>query len=318
MGGIEDIRPAVLSCAVWLAAGAAVAQPTPPASVSVQAPPSNSTEVSGIVVQSRASKTNKAFEMAVGKLVHDLGQPGPIGQIARWREPVCPKVMGLTQSFDDFVSQRIKDVAARVGAPSALACREFNVLVMFTTEPQKLMNDVRDRHPALLGYHFIGERKALATFRGPVQSWYVTATSMKTGIKNYRTARQIDVANAPGPPTGTGSHIPPEFTSEFALELVVIDANQLEGQAIGPVADKISMLVLSKPAERDTQGECSPLPSVMDVLDAKCPSAGSIDGLTAYDEAFLKGLYAYEGSELRAFERAKIAERITEESGTRH
>jgi hypothetical protein len=248
----------------------------------------------------------------VGKLVRDLGQPGPIGQIARWREPICPKVMGLTQGFDDFVSQRIKDVAAQVGAPHDQACHDFNVLVTFTTEPERLMADVRDHHPALLGYHVIGERRALATFQGPIDSWYVTATSMKTGIKNYRTARRVDVANGPELPTGTGSHIPPEFASEFALELVVIDANRLDGQAIGPVADKIAMLILSKPAAREADRKCSPLPSVMDVLDANCPS---VEGLTAYDKAFLEGLYAYQGNELRAFEREKIAQRIIKAAG---
>ena len=305
----------ILGCGLWLAAGVVAAEPTPSSSTTVQGAPSDSTEVSGIVVQAHKSKTDKAFEAAVGKLVHDLGRPGPIGQIARWREPICPRVMGLTQSFDDFVSQRIGDDASEVGAPHSQTCHDFNVLVVFTTEPQKLMADVRDHHPALLGYHFSGETKALATFQGPMESWYVTATSIKTGIKDYRTARQVDVAYAPGPPTGTGSHIPPELVSEFALELVVIDANPLDGQEIGPVADKIAMLVLSKPAERETRGECSPLPSVMDVLDPKCPSAKSIDGLTSYDKAFLKGLYSYQGNELRAFERAKIAERIVQETG---
>jgi hypothetical protein len=314
-------RPWLLACAVCLTASIADAQPAlkPPAAGALQAAPAASapSTVGGIVVEARrAPRSDKALEQAVGKLVRDLGQPGPIGQIARWREPICPKVMGLAQSFDEFVSQRIKDVAARVGVPEDGACREANVLVVFTVEPQKLMADVRDHHPALLGYHFAGERKAVATFHGPIESWYVSATSMKTGIKDYRTPRHIDVANGPEPPAGTGSHIPPEFASEFALALVVVDANQLEGQAIGPVADKIAMITLSKPAMQETALKCSPLPSVMDVLASNCPSGASTKGLTAYDEAFLKGLYAYQGNELRAFERQEIAKRIIKDTTT--
>ncbi|HEY5409187.1 MAG TPA: hypothetical protein VIJ94_00545 [Caulobacteraceae bacterium] len=134
--------------------------------------------------------------------------------------------------------------------------------------------------------------------------WYVTMTISGD-------FRHIDRAYGRLLPNGF-THFPPPMKSEFAFALVVVDAKLLEGQAIAPVADRIAMLVLSKPAPRDG---CSPLPSVMDVLEPKCPSAGSAEGLTAYDEAFLKALYAYEGSEIRYFERGSIAKGIIKDAG---
>jgi hypothetical protein len=86
----------------------------------------------------------------------------------------------------------------------------------------------------------------------------------------------------------------------------------MEGLAIGPVADKIAMLVLSRPVSR---GGCSSLPSIMDFLEPACPSGDSAEGLTAYDEAYLKGLYAFDRDELKNYMRDTVAEYITENLG---
>ena len=289
----------VLAWALCLIAGAALAQAAP-------APAPGSTTVGEVVVHGVPPATSKAFETAVSKFVHDLGRPGPIGQISRWRRPLCPLTLGLSQGFDDFVTKRIREVAARVGAPGAGDCRgEVNVLVAFTTDPDALMTDVRKHHEGLLGYHFVGQTRSLAAFEPPMKSWYVTLTTMP-GTDFV----MVDQAYAQGPPGGASSHIPPEYRSQFAFVLVVIDARLLEGQAIGPVADRVAMLSLSKPAPRDG---CSALPSILDLLDPKCPSGSSMQGLTSYDEAYLKGLYGYEGSEVRYFERQAISKGIAKD-----
>ncbi len=241
--------------------------------------------------------------------MHDSGRPGPIGQISRWGQPVCPLTEGLAPAFNDFVTKRIREVAARVGAPSTGDCgRDVNVLVAFTAMPDQLMADVREHHQALLGFHYVGETKSLAAFQPPMKSWYVTMTRVPGGD-----FAMFDRAYAPRPPGGTGSHIPPPLKSEFAFALVVVDSSLLEGQEIGPVADKVAMLVLSKPAARDG---CSSLPTVMDLLEPTCPSGGSQQGLTAYDEAYLRALYAYKGDERRSFERRSIARRVVERTGS--
>ncbi len=134
-----------------------------------------------------------------------------------------------------------------------------------------------------------------------MKSWYVTKTTIAGGD-----LAMLDQAYTPRPPQG-GSRIPPPLQSQFVFVLVVVDANLLEGQAIGPVADRIAMLALSRPAAREG---CSALPSVMDLLDPGCTSNGGAEGLTSYDEAYLKALYAYKGSEIRYFERRSMARTI--------
>jgi hypothetical protein len=251
--------------------------------------------------------TPESFEEAVTKFVRDLGRPGPVNQISRWGEPVCPTTEGLSPGFNDFVSERIREVAARVGAPGPGDCAGgANVSVMFTTKPDRLMTHVRKHHAGLLGFHHIGERKSLAAFQPPMKSWYVTMTTVPGQFAS------IDHAYGPGVPGGTGSRIRLPYKSRFALVLVVVDADLIEGQAIGPVADKIAMLVLSRPAPR---GGCSSLPSILDFLEPACPSGEAAQSLTAYDEAYLKALYAFDRDELKGYMRDTVRDYITENAG---
>ena len=286
---------------------AALGAPAQPAPAAPSTDKPDSTAVSEIVVQAHKKAEMQAFAKSVETFVHAQGRPGMNGQISRWRYRVCPMTAGLAPSFNAFVSKQVKDVAARVGVPAG-ACHGVNVLVVFTAQPDRLMADVRDHHAALLGYHQRSEAKSLAVFEPPMKSWYVTGTRQGD-------SRKIDYDNG-GPfpdllPHGAG-HLPAPFFSDFAFTLIVVDSRQLEGHEIGPVADEIAMLALSKPAPREG---CSPLPTVMDVLDPACPSSASVKALSAYDEAFLKALYAYKGSEEMAFERASIRQRIVQETG---
>ena len=289
--------------AAWLIAAAAPAQPASPADGA-----SGSTTVAPVVVQGRSPQAQKAFDEAVKGFLHDMGRPGPIGQISRWAEPVCPIVAGLTPAMDRFVDDRIREVATRVGAPGPADCgKGGNVMVIFTTQPGQLMTDIREHHEGMLGYHFVGETRSLAAFQPPMKSWYVTATRTPAAG-----TMMIDAAYAPGPPGGSGSRIPLEYRSEFAFATIVADANRLEGQQIGAVADRIAMLVLSRPAPREG---CSALPSILDFLDPACPSGVSREGLTAYDEAYLQALYAYRGSELRSVQRRAMASTVASRTG---
>jgi len=303
-----------LSCIGWLATSSVYAQsvsvpaanPAPPSDVDTSADKSNTRADNDIVVTGRREVPSETFHQAVKKFVRGLGRPGPINQISRWGESVCPKTTGLSPGFNDHVTKRIKEIAIRVGVPGSGDCRKNgNVLVVFTTKPDQFMADVRDHHEGLLGYHYVGQTKSLATFQPPMKSWYVTMSIIPGAYAAF------DQAYAPSPPGRTGSRIRPPLKSRFAFALVVIDSNLLDGQAIGPVADKIAMLVLSAPTLRDG---CNALPSIMDYLEPSCSSGGSMEGLTAYDEAFLKGLYAFDRDELKSYMRETISKRVNQEA----
>lgn len=261
-------------------------------------------EADHIVVTGTRLLEHEEFEDAVFEFVRELGTTGPINQIARWGVPVCPAVEGLSEGYADFVEERIHLIARRVGAPAGDCQGEANTLIIFTPEPDRLMEDVREEHAGLLGYHYIGQRRSLAAFSPPMKSWYITMTT----IPGHYSA--IDHAYGPRPPAGTGSRIRLPYKSRFAFVLVVVNLDSVEGEPIGPVADKIAMQVLSQPEAREG---CSALPSISDFLEPSCPSRGAIAGLTPYDEAYLTGLYDFDRDELKGYMRETIAERISSE-----
>lgn len=258
-----------------------------------------------IVVNARPEASPDEFQRAVDTFVEDLGEPGPFDRISRWGEGVCPRVSGLPKEFGEFIAARIKDVAAQVGAPIATECGDRpNVQVIFTRKPQELADDVRRNHKLLLGYHAFGEAGELATFRPPMKSWYVTQTI-------FQGYNEIDIANGPVPPGAATSRLRLPHKSRFAFALIVVDTNLVDGEEIGPVADKIAMLALSNAAPYEG---CSRLPSVLDLLEPECGS-GASGGLTEYDQTYLKALYAFDGDEVQGAMRNAIAGRIIAELG---
>jgi hypothetical protein len=227
------------------------------------------------------------------KFVQGLAVPARIsGKLVRWQDGVCPLTVGLKPQFTQFISQHVKDVAARAGAPvnARTSCKP-NIEIVFTTAPQALMDNVRAGRPVLLGYHDnSGQAETLAKVTHPIQAWYTTAT------RDLRGKSVLDSAWLQG--TGdngqwewaaaavTGSRLGDGKTSAFYHVIIVVEPDRLKQYEIGALADYIAMLALT---QMNTLDACQPLPSIMNLLANGCANPAS--QLTANDLGFLKGLY---------------------------
>jgi hypothetical protein len=262
----------------------------------------DSTALSGVTVEARTGlDLQKNYPSVVEKFVQSQEADGPHGNLTRWTTGLCPAVEGLSPQLDAFIYHHLLAVADEVGVPKPKprGCVHTNVLVLFTTQPQKVMDDVREHHPLLLGYHYPSDTKGLAAFQPPMRSWYVTDT--RTWAQT-----QIDDPDHPAPTAPTG-RIKNGMTSEFMFALVVVDPSVLEGQPIGRIADDIAEHVLSNPGAR--RG-CAALPSILDSLDMACPASDTVEQLTDYDRALLKGLYHSEAETQVNFQRGEVLRRI--------
>src|SRR5258705_7679881 len=107
--------------------------------------------------------------------------------MGKWVRPVCPVTTGLPQAMNKLVNDRVRAVAGMAGAPVAqkIPCAA-NIDIVFTRQPQALLDKVRKEHPALLGFHFVAQADNIATVRFPIQAWYTTETEDEHGL------RQID------------------------------------------------------------------------------------------------------------------------------
>jgi hypothetical protein len=294
-----------LAAAMTLAVSASAATASAPADQPLPETALPPKTVEGVTIVASPPEQAKLPEL-VNRFVQAHGASSRIDQLSRWAGPVCPQTGGLTAPFDAYVSARVMTVAASVGAPidkhpnRNFPCKA-NLLIVFTTTPQALMNDVRRRHPQMLGFHYAAQAQRLATVDHPIQAWYMTGTAPEGG------AVELDDEFHRLPQGSAGSRLSARLTSQFMGVLVVIDANKILGHQIGAIADDAAMLSL---AHATLAKGCSDLPTILDFLNPDCPSQTDPPGLSRYDVAYLKGLYSVDPREYLAAQRSEIGSRI--------
>lgn len=245
--------------------------------------------------------TGTKSSQALSDFVGEVGQPTRlIGKLARWEVPVCVRVSGLNPSAVAFLETRIREVAAGAGARvnRDAKCRP-NVQIVFTTQPQALVSDIRSNRGDLLGYFdTLGQLDRLATFRGPIQAWYMTATRDARGHLQTDTARTagLEIQYDPRlPPVWlplarayavTGSRLGDGLRANLHQVTIIADPTKLVDYEMGPVADYLAMMALSQMQRLD---RCQSLPSITNLMVADCPRIPA--GLSDIDLGYLRGLY---------------------------
>jgi hypothetical protein len=224
-----------------------------------------------------------------------------LGKVARWERGICPTVMGLNSDFTRFVTKRLKETAAKVGAPlDPDAHCQPDIQIVFTVAPQALLDNIRKNYDALLGYHDNGSQaEAMAKVTHPIQAWYSTVTIDVNGIPRF------DGGKVPGigcldPPrcriylsraqayAVTGDRTRDGLHSGFHDVIIVIDPKKLGGYEIGALADYITFLALTQPQSLD---DCQELPSILNLLASGCKAADAASEMSEGDLGYLKGVY---------------------------
>jgi hypothetical protein len=254
------------------------------------------------VATEHVTVTGTKSREVIAEFVQSFAVPARMtGKLARWMNPVCPKVIGLPPNFMKFIEGRIKTTAVAVGAPvdGSVRCPP-NIQIVFSNKPQALLDDIRQKSPDLLGY-FDNQSQIdqAALVRYPIQAWYMTQTI------DVRGSAQVDSPHHGGgleiyvspklPPlfiphasaaAVTGSRLGDGLRSGFYHILIVANPDALKAYEMGALGDYIALLALSQP---EAQASCRPLPSITNLFSSDC--SGTVDTLTANDLGYLKGLY---------------------------
>jgi hypothetical protein len=200
--------------------------------------------------------------------------------------------------MDNYVTARIRAIAAAVGAPhdESPKCKP-NVLILFVLDPEKQVQSLLKSESLSLGFHYPAETKSFTAFTQPVQGWYVTST------RNWKGLETVDNPHAfytldpivgfegigTAPPTDPSSRLDNYISSQVVLATIIADSNKITGMTIGSLSDYIAVLTLTQ--ARLSQG-CSQLPSIMDLMAPGCPGDKRPDQVTAGDLAYLRALYS--------------------------
>jgi hypothetical protein len=239
-------------------------------------------------------------DQAIADFVDSHSATTRLEKIARWEEPVCPSVVGLPGNFINFISKRVRDVAASVGAPvnADEGCKS-NIDIVFTTKPQELLNTIREKQPVMLGYwSSTAQADEMAKVKHDIQSWHATQTVDLRGhpLIDSRYAGQGNALSA-NAASSTGMRTGDGLRSTYYRGLVVANPEKLGDAEIGALADYVAMLALAQPADLAV---CQELPSILDMTNAACRKEAPVKAMTKADTGYLKGLYKLDsGASLR-------------------
>jgi hypothetical protein len=342
----------LLACGAWLMATAAHAQSAPAAAPVIIAPaqsilapakdvPTNVPVVGVDPLTVRAAPDVQTAKKESQDFVKSYAGVSPaIDQIARWHNPVCISVAGLSDAQTARVSGRILEVAEGLGMHAQAPGCKPNIEVVFTDQPQAFMDKVATTREEVLGYYHRREKESLKAVTRPIQAWYVTATvsgavdtaslafatlTTSVGTANgtgggadgspisigntLSTQAKPEVADDPDNTVPSGCADAPQFThclaSHLRNVLIVVDTTHLKpGQTLGPVSDYLSMLAMAQTKSLDG---CAALPSVIDMMGKPCIGRDAPNSITPADAAYLTALYTSNAESNKALEVDEIA-----------
>lgn len=218
-------------------------------------------------------------------------------QAARWWDPVCPRIVGLTPALSEKVEKKVRAVAVAAGVPlqSSAGCQP-NLVIGFTGDAGAVLRKVASRSARQLKEVPRAARADLLNGKAPIRWFYSTEIRSKDGLRGTGSQQQWSSGNG----EGGGSVIPDNGKSVSLLQYssgiistsgiraltgatVVIDVNLAAGTTLDAVASYAALVGLSE----IRQSQARPPQSILALFDG----ADAPKSLTELDLAFLKSLY---------------------------
>lgn len=265
-----------LAC-LFLAATSAAAQ-TPPA------PPPLAPDVETVYSDAQRDADESLSRRAVtGVLAPADGTES--GQYARWKEPVCFNVYGLSVLAKYQVETRLKAIAQQVGAQIDRAenCAP-NILIAFTADPGATLESIARVRPWLVpGLGMIRSRTRESL---PIQAWYSIALTGKSGrpilvYDGYDEEPRIFAAQSL-------SRLSSGLESRIMAVTMVVDTKAIMGMNLTTLADHFAVMTL---AQTRATNRCRNFATIVNLMLKDCDPAYTPQAITGNDIALLTAHY---------------------------
>lgn len=248
-----------------------------------------------IVVEGERYPPEQAKQISTD-ILSDFGVAQTNAPAARWTDPICLRVYGLSDRQTAIVEARIREVAVMVRAPLARGKCTPNAVVSFTADGAQATSVIARRDssrlrevPGALRIRYVADAM-------PARWWYTTGIGGSDGM----------AASSAGPPgvffdgdssssasslSGEGGTIVTYRSSLVSTQVarsiknatVIVDAKQTGAASIETLADFAALVLLAEVKP----GASSSSISVLAAFGGNDPPKG----LTGWDMAFLKALY---------------------------
>jgi hypothetical protein len=246
-----------------------------------------------IIVTGTKSTPEETRRRAV-EFVRGAGVATAQRPVARWEDPVCPRVLGLQTPYAGMVEARLRTIAEETRIDVAREPCRTNIVVSFVADAGAVARAVAARAPRRLEEVPSGARAALLDGTAPVRWWYSTDTRGRDGMP----ARSAPPPWTEGNAEGGGSMIPAgipilqQYDSSIVstqaarvltAATVVVDVNRVEGMPLDAVASYAALVAFAEIRASDF----SPSGSILGLFEAE----SRLRALTEWDMAFLSALY---------------------------
>jgi hypothetical protein len=254
-----------------------------------------SSEVTAEVAPASLERRVDAFVRAI------IRNPGLSDEdsLVRWNSPICLLVAGLTVEDVKLVSARLSQIISSSGAPLARSPCQPNLIVVATSEPDRVLNAWYARDSRLFGDAASAQiRQYLESSQSrPVRVWYNIDLGRKSGTRNGH----FIPSNTRAESSAFVGNAAFDFLSVFAI----IDTHRTEHTTLDRLADYVAMVGLTR---IDLDADLGSAPSILRLFAASGEYQPS--GLSSWDAAFLKALY--QSNQTSRTQRFDIAERVTQ------
>jgi hypothetical protein len=267
--------------------------PTAPAPAVTESPPP--------LPQVTAEAARAALERRVDAFVHAITRnPGlsDDDSLARWTTPICLLVAGLTAEKVKIMSDRLTQISSSAGVPLARAPCHPNIIIVATSEPDRVLDAWHARDSRLFGDATPAQIRQFreSSQSRPVRVWYNIDTGRKSGMRNGH----FIPSNTRAESSAFVANTVFDFFSIFAI----IDTQRTENSTLEQLADYVAMTGLTNV---DLDADLGSAPSILRLFAS--PGENQPSGLSSWDAAFLKALYqSNQTSRTRRFD---ITERLT-------
>jgi hypothetical protein len=259
-----------------------------------------------------AAREREMVVQQVNKFVSGIAVARRDQALANWQReiPICPLVAGLSRADGEYMLKRLSEIAASVGAPLAAESCKPNLFVVVTSAPDALLKawskrdvtmfDTADDHGGVEIRNFLDAKL-------PVRAWY------NVEIYNSDGTPLDHLGAAPGlagfAMTGVrinansrATRIQFNDVRNLSSVIVLVDATRARGVTFGQLAAYVGMVGL---AEIKIDAQAFDTPSILQLFTHSETPAPA--GLSAWDDAFLKGLYHTEHLDQRQISAVKTS-----------
>ncbi len=214
--------------------------------------------------------------------------------VARWGEAVCPRVQGIEPRLAAHVERRMRATAAAAGIEVAPEGCRSNIVVHFTSDADRVMNNVAARSSGYVDTLSPQDREAMLNGNAPVRWVYGSETRGRHGMRAMTGGDLPSVAidggaggsalgNIPSVVSYNSSMVSTQAVRLLTSAVVVIDADSSDGRQLDSIADYASFVAFAEVR----LGDPAPRGSILSLFDQD----GRADELTGWDRAFLTALY---------------------------